>query len=60
MLRTIEAAEVPFDRVLQAVRVPRDGSHHPLFQTFLSVQPEAEELPEGWNVSKTNVCNQGE
>ena len=56
VLRGIEAAEVPFDRVVHAVRAPRDGSHHPLFQTFLSVQPEVEEFAAGWDATKTCVA----
>ena len=58
VLRAMEAAEVPFERVVQAVRPHRDQSHHPLFQTFLSVQPLVESLPDGWDVNKTNVSVQ--
>ena len=58
VLRAMEAAEVPFDQVVQAVRPHRENSHHPVFQTFLSVQPETERFPDGWDVSKTNVAVQ--
>ena len=58
VLRALAAAEVPFDRVVQAVRPQRNNSHHPFFQTFLSVQPEVERLADGWDVSKTDVAVQ--
>ncbi|WP_263384962.1 non-ribosomal peptide synthetase [Granulicella arctica] len=51
----LAAADVPFSRVVQALQSYRDHSHHPIFQTFLSVQPQAETVIEGWSVSKTNV-----
>ena len=58
VLRAVEASEVPFDRVVQAVRPSRQNSHHPFFQTFLAVQPEVAACPEDWSVSKTNVAVQ--
>jgi amino acid adenylation domain-containing protein len=56
VLEALDAAEVPFDRVLQAIHCKRDLSHHPIFQTFFSFQPAAlDEASIGWEATPTDV-----
>ena len=55
VLGALAAAEVPFSHVVQAIQSYRDHSHHPIFQTFLAVQPQSETFVEGWELRKTNV-----
>ncbi len=56
VLGALAAAEVPFSTVLRSIAPYRDHSVHPIFQTFLSVQPQAEAFPEGWEISKTPIA----
>lgn len=49
------AADVPFDRVVQAVNPKRDTSQHPIFQVFFSTRPPMPSFPEGWNVTQMDV-----
>ena len=36
VLAALENAAVPFDMILDQLRIPRSGSHHPLFQVMLN------------------------
>ena len=55
VLGALGAAEVPFDRVVQAVEAKRDLSHHPIFQTFFSFLAPGGGLPSGWDVRPKDV-----
>lgn len=50
VIGALDAAEVPFDRVVQAVGIKRDSSHHPIFQSFFSFLSMGSELPAGWEM----------
>ena len=55
VLEALSAAEVPFDRVVQAAGVKRDLSHHPIFQTFFSFLASTDNLPPGWELKPKDV-----
>ena len=55
VLGALNAAEVPFDRVVQAAGIKRDLSHHPIFQTFLSFLAPAENLAPGWEIKAKDI-----
>ncbi|NWO06484.1 MAG: amino acid adenylation domain-containing protein [Alteromonadaceae bacterium] len=41
--------ELPFEELVESLRIRRDAAHHPIYQTMLSLQPEAQQtlvLPE--------------
>jgi amino acid adenylation domain-containing protein len=54
-IEALDAADVPFDRVVRAVGSKRVPSHHPLFQSFFVFQPDAQPLPAGWDMSTSDV-----
>ena len=56
VLAALEASEVPFDSVVQALNVRRTAGRHPLFTTFFSIQPPIEHLPKGWGLSQMDVA----
>ncbi len=58
VLGGLAAAEVPFDRVVQAVGIKRNLSHHPIFQTFFSFLASSGNLPAGWEM-KPKLVNGG-
>lgn len=49
------AAEIPFDRVVQAINPKRDTSRHPIFQAFFTVRPPMPPLTDGWGLSQTDI-----
>lgn len=55
VLGALSAAEVPFDRVVQAVNPRRDNSHHPIFQAFFSIEPPVEPFAGGWDLTQMDV-----
>jgi amino acid adenylation domain-containing protein len=55
VLGALGAAEVPFDRVVQAAGIKRDLSHHPIFQTFFSFLARGGNLPAGWEMKPKTV-----
>jgi len=55
VLGALGAAEVPFDRVVQAVGIKRNLSHHPIFQTFFSFLASGGKLPAGWEIKPKTV-----
>jgi amino acid adenylation domain-containing protein len=55
VLGGMAAAEVPFDRVVQAINPKRDTSRHPIFQAFFTVRPPLPPLADGWAISQTDV-----
>jgi thioesterase domain-containing protein/aryl carrier-like protein len=55
VLECLVSADVPFDRVVQAVNPKRDASQHPIFQAFFSVRPAMPLFSEGWNLSQMDV-----
>ena len=50
VIGALDAAEVPFDRVVQAVGIKRDSSYHPIFQSFFSFLSTGGALPAGWEM----------
>ena len=55
VLGALDAADVPFERVMQAAGIKRDLSYHPIFQTFFSLQPNAGEFPPGWDMTPMDI-----
>jgi len=55
VLGGLNGAEVPFDRVVQAIGIKRDLSYHPIFQTFFSFLGPGGNLPAGWDIKPKNV-----
>jgi amino acid adenylation domain-containing protein len=55
VLAALDASDVPFDRVVQAVGIKRDLTHHPIFQTFFSFQPEGGDFPAGWDMTPMDI-----
>lgn len=55
VLDGLDAAEMPFDRVVHELNPKRDASHHPVFQAFFSMRPPMPRYPEGWNLTQMDV-----
>ncbi len=55
VLASLEAAEVPFERVVHAVNPPRDGGHPPIFQAFFSIEPPVAPFAPGWHLTQMDV-----
>jgi len=55
VLGGLNGAEVPFDRVVQALGIKRDLSYHPIFQTFFSFLGPGGNLPAGWDMKPKDV-----
>jgi amino acid adenylation domain-containing protein len=55
VLGGMAAAEVPFDRVVQAINPKRDTGRHPIFQAFFTVRPPLPPIANGWDLSQTDV-----
>lgn len=55
VLGGLTAADVPFDRVVKAINPKRDASQHPIFQTFFTIRPQMPPLPNGWDLTQTDV-----
>ena len=55
VLWALDAADVPFERVVQSIGVKPDLSHHPVFQNFFSLLPNVGEFPAGWDMPPMEV-----
>ena len=55
VLAALEAADVPFDQVVQAVQHKRDSRSHPIFQAFFSIEPPVEPFAPGWDLTQMDV-----
>ncbi len=55
VLGALSASEVPFDRIVRALRPKRDPSRHPLFQVLFSIEPPASEFSDGWDLTQMDV-----
>jgi amino acid adenylation domain-containing protein len=55
VLDGLDAAEVPFERVVHEVNPKRDAGQHPLFQAFFSMRPPTPSFSEGWNLTQMDV-----
>ena len=49
------AAEIPFDRVVNALGLKRERNQHPIFQVFFSFLAPSGDLPEGWEMLPKNI-----
>ncbi len=54
LLESIGAAEVPFQKVVQAIGARRDLSHAPIFQTLFVLEPPQEPFGK-WSVAPTEI-----
>jgi amino acid adenylation domain-containing protein len=48
LARSMQGAEVPFDKIVKAAGVKRDTSYHPIFQTFFSFLTPQKNPPAEW------------
>ena len=55
VLRSLAAADVPFDRLVREVNPPRDPGRTPVFQTFFTMRPTPAELSDGWKIIWSDV-----
>lgn len=55
LLDGLEAAEVPFDRIVQAVQPQRSPQYHPIFQAFFALEPPGTVFPSGWDLTQMDV-----
>jgi hypothetical protein len=55
VLEAIEEDELPFTRVVQALRPKPDASRHPLFQIMFSLEPPLPPLEPGWEFTQMDV-----
>lgn len=55
VLGALDASELPFDRVVQAIKPKRDTNRHPLFQTMFSIQPPLPDFGGGWDLTQMDV-----
>ena len=51
----LDASNLPFDRVVRALRPRRSGGRHPLFQVLFSVEPPAPRFADGWDLTQMDV-----
>ncbi len=56
-LAALNAADVPFDQIVQASGTKRDPSFHPLFQTFFSFLTSVTQATPGWDPQPKLVDN---
>jgi amino acid adenylation domain-containing protein len=56
VIEAVDAASVPFDRVVRAVRPARQGTAHPLFQVLFSMEPPVAPFPDGWSLTQMDVA----
>ncbi len=54
VLDAIGAAEVPFERVVEALETRRDLSHSPVFQTLFVIEPTPKPI-NGWDIGATEI-----
>jgi amino acid adenylation domain-containing protein len=55
VLGALDASELPFDHVVQAIKPKRDTNRHPLFQTMFSIQPPLPDFGGGWDLTQMDV-----
>jgi amino acid adenylation domain-containing protein len=55
VLGGLSAADVPFDHVVKAINPRRDAGQHPIFQSFFTIRPPMPPLPDGWDLTQTDV-----
>jgi amino acid adenylation domain-containing protein len=55
VLGALDAADVPFDRIVRELDIRRETGGHPLFNTLFSIQPPLDPLPAGWQLTEMDV-----
>ncbi len=55
VLAGLDASDVPFQQVVQALGIRPDPSGHPVFQVFFSMEPPAPIFAEGWELTQMDV-----
>ena len=55
LLDALAAADVPFDRIVQAVQPQRSAQYHPIFQAFFALEPPGTGFPSGWDLTQMDV-----
>ena len=55
VLAGLEAADVPFDRLVREINPKRDARHHPIFQAFFSIRPPMPRFSERWKLTQMDV-----
>jgi amino acid adenylation domain-containing protein len=55
VLRSLVAADVPFDRLVKQVNPVRDAGRSPLFQVFFTMRPSGAALENGWSIVWSHV-----
>jgi amino acid adenylation domain-containing protein len=55
VIGALDASNLPFDRVVRALRPRRTGGRHPLFQVLFSVEPPAPRFADGWDLTQMDV-----
>jgi amino acid adenylation domain-containing protein len=55
VVAALDASELPFDRIVRAVKPRRESARHPLFQVLFSIEPPAPPFPEGWDLTQMDV-----
>jgi amino acid adenylation domain-containing protein len=55
LLEALNAADVPFERIVQGINPKRSTRHHPVFQAFFTMRPSMPTFPEGWRLTQMDV-----
>ena len=55
VLDALEAADVPFDRIVEAVQPRHGAQYHPIFQAFFALEPAGTSFPRGWDLTQMDV-----
>lgn len=54
-LGALGASDVPFDRVVRELNIPRDPASHPVFTVLFSIQPPVELADPAWDLTQMDV-----
>lgn len=57
VLGGIANKDVPIDRLVRELRIPRDSSRHPIFQAMFNLEPASENGDPRWKLTQSEVCS---